>query len=337
MTGFCKHISRVNDCRIMRDPALGLTFCEAYFTTHRFPSHSHAYYVVGMIAKGNHGFTHRGRRYEAPAGGMVAFGPEEEHTCEADTGEGFVWRAIYPTREQMREAAESLCGSRAPVSFSEVRIDDVVLLRYFNVLHWALRKKAPQMTREALLVRFFTRLITRHASQGLRMEPGHGRRRTVQKARAFLEANLSRPVTLEQVARHVGTDRYRLTRDFNRELGLAPHAYLDCLRVREAQRLLAKGMPPGGSGPGCWVRGPEPSDKAFQTPDRRDSGALSALIAWLHARPHTSAPLARMGFGRFRHGKATLISRLHKSTHPKFEKVFCRNIGILRSINELAF
>ncbi len=230
-------------CQILRDADLGLDFCEAYFTSHRFSAHSHAYYVIGFIAKGNHRFTHRGTGYALPAGGMVLFEPEHEHTCERGNEQGFVWRAVYPTREQIYEAAASLCGLSTPPSFPSVRIDDVLLLRDINVLHWAMRRKTPLSLREGLLIRFFTHLILRHAKLDPVVET-HGRQQTVRKAKAYLEENLSTNITLEQLARYVGTDRYRLTRDFNSVLGLAPHRYLDCLRVRQAQQLLAKGMPP---------------------------------------------------------------------------------------------
>ena len=237
-----------DQCRIIRDSALKLTFCEARFFSHRFPPHSHAYYVLGVIARGHHWVRYRGVRHDIPPGGMVVLEPEIEHMCEPDIGNSFVWRAVYPSREQIREAAESLFGSRSVVTFPQVRIDDLVLLRYFNVLHWALRKKLSLLTRESLLVRFLTRLITCHARQAHKSAP-RKTRRTVREARAFLEANLSTNLTLDQIACHLGTDRFRLTRDFNREFGLAPHTYLDCLRVREAQRLLAQGMPPAEVAP----------------------------------------------------------------------------------------
>ncbi len=230
-------------CQILRDSALELDFCEASLTSQRFAPHSHAYYVIGFAAKGSHSFTQLGTSYTLPAGGIALFEPEVEHTCGQSNEQGFIWRAVYPTREQINMAAASLCGLSSPPSFPCVRIDDILLLRDLNILHWALRKKAPLILREGLLVRFFSNLITRHAVWAP-ARSAQGRQRTVRKAKAYLEENLSTNVTLEQLARHVGTDRYRLTRDFNQVLGLAPHMYLDCLRVREAQRLLAKGMPP---------------------------------------------------------------------------------------------
>jgi len=49
---------------------------------------------------------------------------------------------------------------------------------------------------------------------------------------------------MDQVAHDSGMDRYALARQFRRELGLAPHAYLVSLRLRRARELLARGISP---------------------------------------------------------------------------------------------
>ena len=83
------------------EPATQLKLCDASFTTHHFPKHSHDYYVVGLISDGAQRFTHRGREYQTPPGGMIVLNPEDDHTGEPITARGFRWRAIYPTRQMI--------------------------------------------------------------------------------------------------------------------------------------------------------------------------------------------------------------------------------------------
>jgi len=69
------------------------------------------------------------------------------------------------------------------------------------------------------------------------------RRRTVAVARDHLEAYLHLRPSLDDTARAAGTDKFTLLREFRRELGTTPHAYLVMLRLARAQLLLGEGQP----------------------------------------------------------------------------------------------
>ena len=231
-------------CRIWKDEVLGLGLCEAFFTTHKFPKHSHDYFVVGLIARGCQSFVHRGTEYHTPTGGMIVLNPGDDHTGVPVNSRGFLWRAVYPTRDQMAEAAQGLgCLERKSVGFPRVRIDDPLLLDSFGRLHGALRNNDDAMDREALLAEFLALLVARHSNLEIGSKNPTQEGWVVEKAKRFLRENLSSNPTLGQVSKHLGVDRFRLIREFNRQLGMPPHAYLDCLRIQTAQQLLDKGLP----------------------------------------------------------------------------------------------
>jgi AraC family transcriptional regulator len=65
-------------------------------------------------------------------------------------------------------------------------------------------------------------------------EPGRATRRLIRRAKEFLEANLSGPVRLADVAREVGASPAYLTDTFRRVEGIPLHGYLTQLRLARA-------------------------------------------------------------------------------------------------------
>ncbi|MBN1890051.1 MAG: substrate-binding domain-containing protein [Thermoflexales bacterium] len=70
---------------------------------------------------------------------------------------------------------------------------------------------------------------------------GDETQRLVRKAMAFLHEHYAEPLSVEDLARHVGMNEDYLTRCFRREIGLTPVAYLNRYRVNRAKTLLAAG------------------------------------------------------------------------------------------------
>jgi AraC family transcriptional regulator of adaptative response/methylated-DNA-[protein]-cysteine methyltransferase len=64
---------------------------------------------------------------------------------------------------------------------------------------------------------------------------------TVERARAFLDAHADRPVSLGELASHVGLSASHLQRSFKRMLGVSPKEYQDARRVNEFKSRLRAG------------------------------------------------------------------------------------------------
>jgi len=66
----------------------------------------------------------------------------------------------------------------------------------------------------------------------------------VDRARDFLADHIDDDVTLADVSRAAGCDRFQLIRAFKHDLGIPPYAYFLRLRLGRAQKLLASGEHP---------------------------------------------------------------------------------------------
>lgn len=68
--------------------------------------------------------------------------------------------------------------------------------------------------------------------------------RSIQRAISLIELSFSQPVTLAQLAAAAGLSVSRFATLFRQEVGVSPHRYVCLVRIRHAQRLLRKGVPP---------------------------------------------------------------------------------------------
>lgn len=95
---------------------------------------------------------------------------------------------------------------------------------------------------ESLIVAVFARLISsQQTAEGKKsIDPGLVRwrlRRTID----FIEANLSEPITLTDMAKHAGLSRMHFAAQFRLSTGQAPHNFLTSRRVERAKHMLRDG------------------------------------------------------------------------------------------------
>ncbi len=220
----------------------GLELHHATYITHTFARHTHDYYVIGVIEAGVQSFAYRGTRQITPAGDVFVIHPGEAHTGEAVSAGGYTYRTLYPPVALIQRACSDIAGCEQGVPFFPTSvIHDGEVARGLRDLHLALTSDATPLEREARFLQACALLITRYAEirppeRGIRQE-----RPVVQQVRHYLDEHFAQQVSLAELAQLVGLSPYYVHRVFEREVGLPPHAYLENVRIRQAQRLLAQG------------------------------------------------------------------------------------------------
>lgn len=68
--------------------------------------------------------------------------------------------------------------------------------------------------------------------------------RPIERAIEFIETSFSQPVTLATLAAKAELSVSRFAAVFRAEMGISPHRYVCLVRIRHAQRLLRRGLPP---------------------------------------------------------------------------------------------
>lgn len=73
----------------------------------------------------------------------------------------------------------------------------------------------------------------------------------VKKAMIYIRQNLSAPLSLDDIARHVGTSKFHLSRQFKLFTGKTVVQTINLMRCTDAQRLMEGGMRVGEAASGC--------------------------------------------------------------------------------------
>ncbi len=230
--------------KFWHNPQLDVSLLHAFHVEYAYPRHSHDHYVVCLIERGVQSFTLKGTKYVTPPSGLILINPGMVHTGEAATEQGFRMRSLYPTVAHMQAAFYELTGRHQTVPyFKEVRVDDLAATRSVFALHEALANEANPLECESRFMATLAQLIKRYGDGRSTEQRLGNEHRAVQQARRYIEAHFTEPISLSDLAEHVALSPYYLLRVFRAEVGMPPHAYLQDVRVRRAQRLIELGKP----------------------------------------------------------------------------------------------
>jgi AraC-like DNA-binding protein len=212
----------------------------ATYVTHSFAPHTHDGYAIGVIERGTEAFRYRGVAHHASSGEVVMVNPDEVHTGNAATPEGWSYRMFYPDVSTLERVAVQF-GSRSTPFFPRAVVNDPELALQLRRAHRALEHTTSSLEREERLLEALRRLVTRHAEHRVPLiEPPHSPR-AVRLVRDHLETHFARNTSLEELSALSGLSGFHLTRVFKRAYGLPPHALQTQLRVRHARQRLLEG------------------------------------------------------------------------------------------------
>jgi AraC-like DNA-binding protein len=228
---------------LRHDADLQLDVFQANFKTYAFARHWHDYYVIGLVEAGAQSFWCRNATYTTPPGGLIVLNPGDPHTGQAAVASGFAYRALYPTLNHMARAMAEFGKPAQLPRFPSLRIDDPALAKAVRGLQIAIGGAHSAIERESRWLSLLTTLIQRYGTERLSLPAVGGEPRAVAGARAYMEAHYAERVTLAMLAAEVGLSPFHLVRVFQRAAGMPPHVYLESVRIRHAQRLLAAGRP----------------------------------------------------------------------------------------------
>jgi AraC-like DNA-binding protein len=216
----------------------------AFYAVHAYPRHSHDYYVVALVEQGVQSFLHAGKRYVTPADGLILLNPGEMHTGEPMDEDGFCYRAFYPNTAHLERALVEWTGRPLPAPlFSTPRADDQPSAHAVRGLHAALSGEASLLECESRFLWTLVQLVKQFADPRA-SEPRVGNEPVaIQRVRHYIQEQYAQPISLAQLADHVHFSHYYLLRTFRKAVGMPPHAYLESIRIQQAQTLLARGAP----------------------------------------------------------------------------------------------
>ncbi|MEZ2127018.1 MULTISPECIES: AraC family transcriptional regulator [unclassified Sinorhizobium] len=225
--------------RLYRCAIAGVEAVEAE-TRHSFPRHTHEQFGIGVIYRGAQKSLSGRGMVEAGAGDVITVNPNEVHDG-APIGDDRWWRILYFEPGLIGDVVCDVTEGRSrAVEIPRPVIHEAAIAARFDSLFSAAidtEGSPDSLQRDEL----FLRLVADVMCDQTEAEGETGVPESIRLARGLIDDDPTATVTLSDLARVSGLNRFQVLRAFARVTGLTPHAYLVQRRVHLARRLIAKG------------------------------------------------------------------------------------------------
>ena len=209
---------------------------EAYFGGRGYGLHRHDTYAIGCTLAGVQSFHYRrGLRHSLP-GGVLVLHPDEAHDGQAGTEAGFHYRMAYVQPALIQR----ILGGR-PLPFVRDGISSDARLRAACAALLGDTDAMADPLREDDAIYDLTQALCAAAGQvPARPRPDYA---ACERARQYIHDARGQAVSLDDLERAAGIDRWSLSRDFRALYGTSPYRYALLRRLDLARRLIAAGQP----------------------------------------------------------------------------------------------
>jgi AraC-like DNA-binding protein len=217
-----------------------LELLKATFVKHAFPPHTHEGYVIGLVESGVEMFHRDKTIHAATPNQIILVNPNQLHTGYAGVPEGWTYRTLYPSVEQMQEAAVGIFEKEHLPYFSQAVLDDVQLAQRLHGFHQA-AEGGTRLEQDSTFTEMLAVLVSRYADTKLSLNNLNKEHKAVSVAKNFLESHPASEISLEALARLTSLSSFYLLRVFKRDTGVSPHVYQIQQRILLAKQFLRSG------------------------------------------------------------------------------------------------
>lgn len=208
---------------------------EAFFNDHAYEPHRHDTYAIGRTLSGVQSFHYRGVKQHSQQGMTMVIHPDEKHDGEAGSINGFRYRMVYiePARIQ-----SILKGKPLPFIQNGVSTDPRLFKATENFLQNIENHMEIFEEEDALydLAMALSDIALPYTKSRLSFDY-----KSAEQAREFIHAVSEQNISLNDLEKNIGRDRWSLSRDFRLLFGTSPHRYLTMRRLEKVKTDLIQG------------------------------------------------------------------------------------------------
>lgn len=225
-----------DSARFRQLPTLpGVELYHAHIARYAFEPHTHEAFGIGAIEQGAERFRYRGAQHIAAQHSLVTMNPDELHTGEAETQDGWRYRMVY-LEPALLEQITGVHGWW----FRDVERSDPQRALRTGQLIGALWRSDETLTQQGLLLELIETFHP-YASYNKAALPESAPR--FARVRDYLHDNYMNALTLDELAQVAALSPYHFLRQFKAQYHATPHQMLMAIRLWRAKQFLAQGMP----------------------------------------------------------------------------------------------
>jgi AraC-like DNA-binding protein len=207
------------------------------YVRQRFAPHLHDTYAIGVMESGAARCKARGKELTHAPGDLITIEPDEVHTGEPLTAEGWSYRMLYIPRDIMSRASTD---HDRPPRFGATGTRDPELSARLARVHALLEQKVDPLHQEAELIDTLHAICARHAIRP-ELPAASPSPHALRRVREYLDAHFAEAVYLADLAVMAEMSAFHLSRQFRRYYGVPPYRYLELVRVERARLMLRCG------------------------------------------------------------------------------------------------
>lgn len=233
----------------------GVELYHAHISRYAFEPHTHEAFGIGAIESGAERFRYRGSQHIAPSDSLVLMNPDELHTGQAETTDGWRYRMIYLEPQLL----SGLAGSQN-WWFNEVVRYDPLRARRVGALIFTLWHSQEALQQHGLLLELLD--TVRPYSPGNSPRLPHASPRFT-RVRDYLHDNYMHSITLDELAALLSLTPWHFQRQFKQQFHATPHQMLMAIRLWRAKQFLTRGMPAAEVAAACGLSDQSHLTRAF--------------------------------------------------------------------------
>lgn len=229
------------------DPHLGdLEILHAHYIEHRFSPHFHDEYAIGIIEHGAERLAFgRSNTLTIGAGSIVLLNPGEIHAGHALSGDGWMYRMLYPSVSLVRGVFEEMCARRMDMPyFSRATVRDNLMFQRIRSTHKALLDESvSSLEKQSRLISMLGLLVCRYGHQKPDLEAKTQDRSNIWRAAEYIDTSFGAVISLDKISNIAGLSRFHFCRAFKKVVGISPHSYQLHRRIQRSKILIRAGTP----------------------------------------------------------------------------------------------
>lgn len=205
-----------------------------------YANHIHEEYSLCWMEQGLVTTRYRGENHLSPIHSLTVMNPAELHQGQVVSDETASYYSLYISAKTMQQLCEDFETSALPYFGHPIVVDKVLNSKWQNFIT-SLGNSSLGLSTHYLS--FLAHLVKHYADITLQVPTVRKESSAIEKVKAYLHTNTHKDVKLDELAKVANLNRAYLIRAFKKTVGLPPHAYLTQLRLSEAKKQLAKGLP----------------------------------------------------------------------------------------------
>jgi AraC-like DNA-binding protein len=228
-----------------RDPDLpGMEFRFSRYDGFKFARHTHDTYTVGVVLEGASYCTDKVADSSLVASGDVFhINPEQVHSGVPLRDVGVSYLLFYADPKWVRNTVYQI--SEIDHGFPEFKSfcsNSLAVSEKFKAFYRCLSLSGTSLAKQSLAVSAFAELFSGNG-RIVPVRTGNNEHRAVAVAKEYLESNVGRKVSLDELAAVTGLSSYYFLRVFKKSTGMTPHAFFIIRRIEKARKMILSGLP----------------------------------------------------------------------------------------------